>query len=85
MLVNVWEDRFGNVHMDPTSAKHRTSIAKDMLDPPRGSDALVFLQEGRDQLEGILSPRNIRHIARGWVATVRMSEDEFRQLCGCDN
>ena len=82
MLVRFWEDRMGNVHADPVSDKLRARIAKDMDQPPRGNEALLFIQEGRDQLEDILSPRNIRHIAHGWVATVRMDENEFRHLCG---
>ena len=85
MLVKFWEDRMGNVHGDPVNQRKKALITKDMEPPPRGDDALLFIQEGRSQLEDILSPRNIRHITDGWVATVRMDENEFRRLCGAND
>lgn len=81
MLVRFWEDRMGNVHGDPVNQRKKALILLDMSSGNM-EDALLFIQEGRDQLEDILSPRNIRHIAHGWVATVRMDENEFRHLCG---
>ncbi len=84
MLVNVYSDRMGNLHLDPVSETIRQRLIRELSVPARyQQDSLVFLQEGMGAEEFAVNlPRRARRMLwGGWSANIRMNEETFLSMC----
>jgi hypothetical protein len=86
MLIEVDQDRMGNIILTPKSKKIRAQMRKHNKEWLGHPDDTVFLQEGMGATEflDLLPAPQRREVEEGWGITVRMDPWEFGHYVGHD-